>query len=135
MMSIKHKVENDVPLTPCPHGIDCMVGDIFCEMCGHFMGYEVKYGTERSMNCSHPVKEQYGMVRWHGLDECIIGTVESFGVVAVIAYDYNAMVTHFIKGGMAQEEAETWVVDKYLSIYMGDRTPAIIRNFKKLSEM
>ena len=44
-------------------------------------------------------------IRLDGLDNCIIGT----DVRGYLIYDYGKLLNHFVKEGMAEDEAMEWV--------------------------
>jgi hypothetical protein len=44
-------------------------------------------------------------IRLDGLDECIIGT----DVRGYLIYDYSKLLNHFVKEGMAENDAMEWV--------------------------
>jgi len=61
-----------------------------------------------------------------GADKAICGIVERCGQVPIVIYEHEKLVSHFIKKGMAQDEAQEWVDFNILGAWLGEGTPGIM---------
>ncbi len=67
-----------------------------------------------------------------GYDECILGVCYQYGRPPVVAYDYEAVITHLMNNGdMTYEEAIEYYEYNIVGGYVGDSTPVFIQKFSK----
>jgi len=65
-----------------------------------------------------------------GHDDAIIGTAHRFGMPAVAAYDYEAIIKKLVNGGSSREEAEEHFEFNIVGGWYGDNTPVFIRDLR-----
>ena len=68
--------------------------------------------------------EEESVVQLEGLDDCICGIVERFGMDSVLLYDRNSMIEKMIsQDGMEYEEAIEFFDFNIKGAWMGEGTP------------
>ena len=70
-----------------------------------------------------------GAVWMDGFDECVVGSVERFGMEPVLAYDLDAVIGKLVREGegMTLEEAWEWWSVNMRGAWVGEGTPAFVR--------
>ena len=70
-----------------------------------------------------------GAVWMDGFDECVVGSVERFGMEPVLAYDLDAVIGKLVRKGegMTLEEAWEWWSVNMRGAWVGEMTPAFVR--------
>lgn len=68
------------------------------------------------------------MLKMDGFDDCVVGTVTSFGINTVLAYDVDMVIQKMIREWELTAD-EAWEYHEYnqLGAYMGEGTPVFIR--------
>lgn len=61
-----------------------------------------------------------------GLDDCIVGVIERFGMEPVLLYDTRKVLAKLQKDGMTYEEALEYYSYNIIGGWFGDRTPAFL---------
>jgi len=70
-----------------------------------------------------------------GCESAIIGWFERCGQGPLLIYDYEKLVTHFVKEGMDEDEAEEWISFNIEGAWMGKGTPAIMHRINSFEEL
>ena len=60
-------------------------------------------------------------------DECVVGSMERFGMEPVLAYDLDKVMEKLVREGMTREEAEEWWGVNMVGAWVGERTPGFVR--------
>ena len=69
---------------------------------------------------------EIGMMQMDGYDDCVVGTVNRFGISPVLCYDLHKVIAKMVDDGMTEEEAYEYYNYNMLGAWVGDGTPAFI---------
>ena len=61
-----------------------------------------------------------------GYDDCVVGTVNRFGMSPVLCYALQKVIAKMVDDGMTEEEAYEYYNFNMLGAWVGDGTPAFI---------
>lgn len=72
-------------------------------------------------------EDQDRMMWLDGLDECVVGVLERFGMEDVLVYDRALVIEALMGQGMDREGAEEWYGFNVLGAWVGEGTPGFLR--------
>jgi hypothetical protein len=66
-----------------------------------------------------------------GADAAIVGFINRCGEDPIVVYDYDRLVTVFMKQGMTDDEAEEWISVNVEGAWVGKGTPGVLHKGRR----